>query len=57
MRISQEIHQGTTNSINFTSLRGNVGPKNVKQNVGALREAKSAPNAKQNVGALKKIKN
>jgi hypothetical protein len=44
MRISQEIHQGTTNSINVTGLRGDGGSENVNQHVGALREPKSAPN-------------
>jgi hypothetical protein len=44
MRTGKEIHQGTTNSINFAGLRGNGGPKNAKQNVGALRESKIASN-------------
>jgi hypothetical protein len=42
MRIGQEIHQGTTNSIEVTGLGGNGGPEHAKQNVGALREPKSA---------------
>jgi hypothetical protein len=32
------------NSINVTGLRGNGCLENAKQNVGALREPKSAPN-------------
>jgi hypothetical protein len=44
MRVGQEIHQGPTNSIKVTGLRGNGGPEYAEQDVGPFGQPKSAPN-------------